>query len=229
MSTAQLLQELIDKKDNFELIRDQIAFLLKCEVENQVQLATTAGEDPNLWDMRIFLERTNPWDDLHHDPAEATREVKLPIVNVWYERSDFDAGASNYTYKQNASGKYNIDCYARGTSASTDSGHDAGDKMAALEVQRTLRLVRNIIMAGMNTNLQLRGNVFSRFINSVESLRVDSEKPNADKIHAGRISLVVGFDELSPQYEGQPLEIISLCVIDKNSEVLFEADFDHTT
>jgi len=46
MPLVAQIQELIDKVDTSELVRDQIAAILAVEVTNQVQLAESASRNP---------------------------------------------------------------------------------------------------------------------------------------------------------------------------------------
>jgi len=136
------IQSLIDKQDTFEQVRDQIAAILTLETASQQTLATAAGKDPELWKLRIFSERSNPWESFRDSDRN-----KTPIVNVWYESSAFQEGSSTVSERQDTLGTFNIDVYGYGVSQANGAGHDAGDEQAALTCQRGLRLVRNILMA----------------------------------------------------------------------------------
>jgi len=219
---TDVLQQLIDKQDNFEIIRDQIAGILKTEVVNQMALATAANKDPALWDLRIFTERSNPWENLSGDDHR-------PVINVWYSTSNFDkSSARGVVDEQKANGIFNIDCYARGVSSDTANGHQPGDKDAALEAHRALRLVRNILMASINTFLQLRGVVTLRWPQSIETLQPDQETNSVEQVIAGRIAFAVDFVESSPQYIGEPLEIVHITVFRReDGEIFLEAEYDY--
>ena len=141
---------LIDKQDNFEIIRDQIAAILTTEIASQQALATAAAKDPDEWKLRIFTERSNPWEQYLNNP-EADPS---PIVNVWFENDKFDPSGSNIDERQKTEAVYNIDCYGYGVSEDVIAGgHKPGDREAAFEVQKALRLVRNILMAAEYTYL----------------------------------------------------------------------------
>ena len=142
-----MITELIDKQDNFEVVRDQITAILVTEIANQMQLATNAGKDPNDWKLRIFKERSNPWEQLLNEQTD-----RSPIVNIWYDNSNFQPNKSNISERQASETVYNIDCYGYGLSQDDgNGGHLPGDREAALEVQKALRLVRNILMAAEYT------------------------------------------------------------------------------
>lgn len=220
-----LLQSLIDKQDNFEVIRDQIGAILLAETANQKTLATAGGKDPALWDLQIFTERSNPWEQYQNDtPSNAA-----PIVNIWYETSDFEEAASNVVERQKATAIFNIDCYGLGRSASNGTGaHKAGDKEAAFTVQRALRLVRNILMADTNTYLQLRGLVWKRWPQSITVFQPDIEGRSAQQIVGARIAFAVDFNEFSPQFEAQTLETVAIDVFrDSDGKLLLEADYNY--
>jgi hypothetical protein len=219
-----MIQSLIDKQDTSEQIRDQIAAILAAEVANQMALATTAGKDPQDWKLRIFTERSNPWEQFLNGQADES-----PLVNVWYDSSFFDESKSNTVSEQMSETVYNIDIYGYGVSSDDGEGHKAGDKEAALECQRAIRLVRNIIMASENTYLQARGLVWQRWPQSINSFQPQQGENSVEKIVAARFALRVRFTEFAPQYAGQPLELLTTTV--KRAEdgsVYFTADYDYT-
>ena len=102
---------LIDKQDNFEVIRDQIASILVIEIANQMQLAFDAGKVADDWKLRIFTERANPWEQWLNDQTD-----RSPIINVWYDNSNFAMHKSNILERQASETVYNIDCYGYGMS-----------------------------------------------------------------------------------------------------------------
>lgn len=218
---------LIDKQDSFEIIRDQIGAILLTEIASQIALATTAGkDDPDDWKLRIFSERANPWEQFLQDPVVDTS----PLVNIWYDNSSFDRKGSNTFERQHAIGIFNIDCYGYGVSKTDGgTGHEPGDKAAALEVQKALRLVRNILMAAEYTYLDLRGLVWQRWPQSITVFQPQLDGQAVQNIVGARLALEVGFNEFSPQVEGDTLEFISIDVFRKeDGELLLEADYDHS-
>src|SRR3954470_11247609 len=105
------ITELIDRADNSERVRDQIAAILLVEQQNQQALATLAGKDPEQWRLRIFSERSNPWEVFRDQDAEDFDTA--PIVNVTFDNSTFDMASSNIVERQKATGTFNVDCYAQ--------------------------------------------------------------------------------------------------------------------
>lgn len=221
-----MIAELINKQDNFEIIRDEIAAILATEVASQMALATVAGEDPNDWKLRVYLERSNPWEVFLNEQTD-----RSPLINVWYDNSNFNARASNSVERQKSESIFNIDCFGFGMSQDTPSGgHKAGDQEAALEVQRAVRLVRNILMAGTYTYLGLRGLVWSRWPQSVTVFQPQIEARQIQQIVGARIAFKVVFNEFSPQVPSETLDLVSAEVSrSEDGAVVVNADYDYTT
>jgi hypothetical protein len=211
---VDVLTGLIDKQDNFEIVRDQIAQILADEQANQVALATTAGKpDPQEWALKIFTERSNPVEDFR----EGTNYT--PVVNVWYENSIFPKGAGSTVDKQKSTTVYNIDIY----------GSAAADDDAAFTAQRAVRLVRNTLMASLNTYLQLRGLVWLRWPQSIQQFQPAIGDNAAPQVVAIRFPLEVGFYETTTLRDTGTLDIIHIDI--KRAEdgsILASAEFDYT-
>lgn len=220
-----MIAELIDKQDNFEIIRDQIAAILATEVANQMQLAADGGKDPDDWKLRIFSERSNPWEQLLNEQAD-----RSPIVNVWFDNSNFDPAASNISERQKTEGVFNIDCYGYGISSDeVGGGHNPGDKEAAFEVHKALRLVRNILMAAEYTYLGLRGVVWQRWPQSITVFQPQLDGRQMQQLVGARLAFRVVFNEFSPQVPAETLELVSVDVKrTEDGEIVAEADYDYT-
>lgn len=202
-----LIESLINKQDTFEIIRDTIAQILADESANQEALATAAGEDPDEWKLRVFIERSNPWEQWL---TPSTPTDKSPVVNVWYDSSTFDKASSNTIERQTTDGRFNIDCYGYGVSASDGTGHTPGDEAAALKAQQAVRLVRNILMSGQYTYLGLRGTVWQRWVQSITVSQPQQGSTPAVQVVGARLQLTVRFSEFSPQVEPQILEAVAI-------------------
>lgn len=228
-----MIAELIDKRDTFEIVLEQVGAILLAETAAQQQLAIAAEKDPTLWALRIFLERSNPWGDFIEGDIVAEGEESpainaTPIVNVSLDSLNFDPATSNSVSRQKASATFNIDCYAIGVSESDGaSGHTPGDERAALEVQRAVKLVRNILMAAEYIHLGMQGTVWKRGVQSVTMFQPQLDGRAVEQIVAARISLQVDFNELSPQVLGEPLELISATVKRRGDtgEIYFTAGY----
>lgn len=218
------IETLIDKQDNFEVVRDQIAGILKTETISQQVLATAAAKDPDDWKLRIFLERSNPWEQLLNNDTD-----RSPIINIWYDNSSFDQSGSNISERQKTEGIFNIDCYGYGKSSDEIAGgHKPGDREAALEVQRALRLVRNILMAAEYTYLGLRGLVWQRWPRSVTVFQPEIQGRTVQQIVGARLAFRVVFNEFSPQVIAETLELMSINIErTEDGEILVEADYEY--
>lgn len=233
MTAPAKIQSLVDKRDSSEIVRDEIAAILLVESEEQQRLAAAAGKDPELWRLRVFLERTSPWEFFREgvttDPeSDGPPPDTAPIVNVSFQNATYDMGKSDVVMRQHAVGIYHIDCFGYGRSTRTTEGHAPGDKMAALEAQRAGRLVRNFLMASTNTYLGIGALVCRRWMQSIEMLQ--TENTGVENIAAERLTFQVEFNEFSPQYEGEPLELISVGVFRKETgELYFTRDFSYAS
>ncbi len=216
MSDPQVLQALIDKVDTLELVRDQIAAIILAESLNQQALALVAGKNPQSWALRVFLERNgNCW---HYFTAtedgddDASSIDPRPIVNVWHSHTAYDRKRSPPSGPQMATAVYHIDIYGCGIATQTSRGHDSGEMLAALEVERAYRLIRNTLISPINENLQMLGTVGDRWILSFKVGPVntaDSDKPRVEHVGVGRVELEVSFLEYAPEYEGVTIEAIA--------------------
>ncbi len=236
---ADTLPILIDKQDNFEVVRDQIALLINENQAAQQILATAAAEDPALWKLRVFTERATPWEQFLNEPAEGVGADQSPIVGVWYETGTFDESSSDTVHRQTHEAIFNIDVYGWGI-ATTDGGGGQipGDLAAVQNAQRGVRLVRNVLMSAQNTYLQLRaiGNpaegpgVWQRWVQSITSFQPDLGSEPAHQILGMRLALRVSFNEFAPQVdESQLLEFVSVDIKrDSDGMLIAEVDFDYT-
>lgn len=215
-----MIGKLIDKYDTFEIVRDKIAAILLTEVADQRRLAADAGKDPNDWDLRIFTERSNVWEQFR----DGTEEPATPIVNITYETSEMDGASGDTVHSQKYTATYHLDCYAMGV----NQGTQQGDQDAALRIQAVVRLVRNILMAGTYTRLGLLGIVGDRRVQSMTVFRPDASDEMAQNIIGARIIFRVTFNEESPQVEAVPLEIIGVELHRaETGEILLELEYQY--
>lgn len=209
-----LIETLLSTADNSEVIRDQIAAILAVEIAKQVELGLTPAP-------RVFSERSNPWGQLLEEPANES-----PIINVWFDSETFNGSASNITERQTCDATFNVDVYAFGTSEAQDDGHHPGDELAALACHKILRVIRQILMSSHYTYLGLRGLVWKRWPQTISTFRPTTDDRNAQNISAGRLALVVTFNEFAPQFAGEPLEGLSLEVQRAGTgEIYFTAQY----
>jgi hypothetical protein len=219
------LTELITEQDKLEVIRDEIAGILAVESAGQQALATAADEDPRLWTLRVFTERSNPWSEFSETPDQLDA---YPIINVLIENANVDLGASNVVEKQTYEAVFNIDCYGYGVSAElpNDAGHTPGDEAAAKDAQRAARLVRNILMAGAHTYLGLRGVVGRRMVTSITAFQPSIDGRQVQQVSAVRVVLAVKFIQHSQQVSGEPFEsVYATCKRRETGEIYFAAQY----
>lgn len=217
----QTLGELIDKTDTAEAVRDYIAAILALNIEEQKQLAIDALRDPEPWDLRVFLEASTPWEQFREGENQ-------PIVNVFFESTAVNPARSDVVERQTYEGQYVIDVIANGQSRPDgESGQITGDRDAAIKAQRAARLVRNILMAGQNTYLQLRPLVGSRMITGIRMMGPPKDLNVLDVI-ACRLTLAVTFSEYSPQVQPVDLDLVSLTVNNETGQLILAADYDYT-
>ncbi|MCK5601856.1 hypothetical protein KAR91_08310 [Candidatus Pacearchaeota archaeon] len=214
---------LIDKQDNFEIVRDKIALILVNEIANQQVLAAAAGKIPNDWKMRVYLERTNPWEIFTNGTD------KSPVINVWFDGSRFDGIASDTIERQKSDSIYNIDCYGCGVTVEGESVKQIpGDKTASLQAQKAVRLVRNILMSAEYAYLGLRGTVGKRWPQSINMFQPQIDNRAAESIVGARIAFGAEFNEFSPQITGEDAELISIDFKRaEDGEIVAEADYEY--
>ena len=222
------IDTLIDKEDNFEIVRDQIAAILALEQANQRAKAVTAGKpDPDLWKLRVFTEQSNPleqWLNVKDDMDVS------PIVIVSYDNGTFPGDKGDVVRTQMHSAIYNIDIYGVAVSADNPAGgHKPGDQEATLEAHRALRLVRNILMASNNTYLQLQGTVWKRWPQSINVFKPQFGETPLQHITGARFAFRVDFNEFSPQATPKILELLTTVTRrTEDGQIIIEADFDYT-
>lgn len=221
-----MITQLIDKQDAVEVIRDKIALILASESASQVALASSQSHpNPSLWDLRVYIEHSNPWESF---PPRALEET--PVVNIWWDTSSFEQNSSDTFGTLKTTATINIDCYGYGVSAETLDGHSPGDKASALEAQRAIKLARNILMASEYTYLDLRGQVFRRWPQSISVFQPQQGGDTAEHITGARLVLSVEFNEFSPQYDGETLDYIAIDIQRAlDNRVIAQAHYDYST
>jgi hypothetical protein len=217
-----LINTILNTPDNFEVIRDQLAAILVVELANQQVLSGL--EQP-----RVFVERSDPWGEFLDAPEAEPSTPPAPIIHVWFETSTADGASSNIVERQKVDAIYNIDCYAAAVSAETDGGHIAADRLAAFRAQATSRLARQILMSAHYTYLAMRGVVWKRWVQSLTMFQPQIDNKQAQRVVAGRLSMLVQFSEFSPQNVGETIELISVEVKRaETGEVYLLANYPHT-
>jgi hypothetical protein len=211
---AAQLQTLINKRDSFELVRAKLATILLEETAAQQVLAHAAALDPNLWKLRVFTERSNPWAEF-----KDSDEPQTPIVNVWFENMPFAKAASNMVSRQKGVATFHLDCYGFGFAKGTDQGHTSAEVMASDEASRAVRLVRNILVSGFyvylgfpQANTLPAGQeqiVRGRWPASMTAFQPAQDDRPVVRVNAIRLDLEVEVNEFSTEYVGETIETIT--------------------
>lgn len=219
---------LIQDRDSFEIVRDQVAQILADESANQMQLATDAGLDPTEWQLNVYRERSIPWDLLDSEATQAHS------VNVWFDSANVDESAADPTNRQTFIGTINIDVvFGSAALKLPGDGYVPADQAAALGANRITRLVRNILMSDTYTYLNLRQKdaplvaVGKRWIRSMNTFQPQLDNQTAQHIVGMRLELSVRYSEFSPQYVAQTLQTLD-CTVQEDAQgrVLAGAQFN---
>ena len=202
---AALITSLIDKQDNYEIIRDTVAQILADEIANQLSLAA-AEPDPSLWDFAVYTERSNPFILARNAAGGVTGEKE--IVNVWLDSVVFVDG--NVVDRKQPSTTINIDCVSVKSSTDNPAGGItlSADERASLDSERIGRLVRNILMSDVYTYLTLRGIVGRRWISRMQKFQPDREDQPVENAMGFRVVLEVSHLETSPLTTPVDLDLI---------------------
>lgn len=218
-----VLASLIDKQDSFEIVRDQIAGILRTELLNQQALAVTAAEDPLDWTMDVYIERDFPIEKWLNAAPQLTADT-VPSVSISIEiATRSDKSSSVPAGKQVYQVTYLIDVLARGVMADDPGGgHISADHAAHVNCQAAVRLVRNILSATIYRRLNLPTVVWGHpHFASFEYGQAPVEDPRADiSVWNGRGRFLVTMIEFSPEFTADTLELIRIDVSDHGGVIL---------
>jgi len=216
---------LIDTLDGFELVRDKVALIIASESAAQQALATTAGKDSDLWKLRVYLERSNPWEVFREGVTDFS-----PVINVWYDNSNTNLGSSNLGTRQNMTSIINIDCIGYAETNAVSGGQEPGDEYAALTAHRAARLVRGILMHGKYRYLGLaNGIVGRRHILTRTAFQPQSGSQGMQRIMGVRLALSVDHNEFIgiEEYETIANALITI-KHDPTGAIIAQLDIDTT-
>jgi hypothetical protein len=209
------IKKLLSDKDNAELIRDQIAAILKLELLNQKEIAdNTPDIDKKEFDIKVYLENSRPWALL----GENGENNPFPLVNVCLQETTEDQkpGANNQT-KYN--GSFFIDCYGCGNYQPENSkDYVPDDFLSAIRAWNTARITRNILMSGFYTYLGMQGVVRRRRIAKITTVVPQGLQDSAVSITACRIIFEVEFHENNIEAQGIEFNGIT-CNVNNDGEV----------
>ena len=192
-----VIDHLIDKQDNYEIVRDKVAQILADEVINQKIKAAADAKDPALWNFTVFTEKTNPFELIETVSGKIGGDAE--IANVWLDSVTFNEG--DVVDRKQPDTIIHIDCVSSKSAENNAGGGitTQADLRASLDAERIGRLVRNILMAATYTYLDMRGIVAKRWITRMQKLQPDRDDQPAQNAMAFRVTLTVSHLEDTPQ------------------------------
>lgn len=212
-----MINVLIDKKDNFELIKYKIASIIKSELENQKKLAREISEDKaKNYDIKVFIDKVNPLS-IYSESQTQNEKGQLPIVNITFDGDDLTLEGSSNIREQKVRGTYYIDCYA----FKNKKAGKEGDEEVSREADRIGTIIRNILMFDNYIVLDMRGIVVRRYVTKRE--KMINQNSSAENVSAMRLIFEVEYLEESVRNQTYTLEeIFGQCILAQTSEILFE-------
>ena len=212
-----MINVLIDKKDNFELIKYKIASIIKSELENQKKLAREISEDKaKNYDIKVFIDKVNPLS-IYSESQTQNEKGQLPIVNITFDGDDLTLEGSSNIGQQKVRGTYYIDCYA----FKNKKAGKEGDEEVSREADRIGTIIRNILMFDNYIVLDMRGIVVRRYVTKRE--KMINQNSSAENVSAMRLIFEVEYLEESVRNQTYTLEeIFGQCILAQTSEILFE-------
>lgn len=212
-----MINVLIDKKDNFELIKYKIANILKSELENQKKLAKEISEEKSKdYDIKVFIDKINPLS-IYSESQTQNEKGQLPIINITFDSDDLTLEGSGNVGRQKVRGTYYIDCYA----FKNKEAKKEADEEASREADRIGTIARNILMFDGYRVLDMSKTVVRRYVTKRE--KMNSQNQSAENISAMRLIFEVEY--LEEDLHNQPYileEIFGECILADSGEVLFE-------
>lgn len=197
---------LIDKRDNIEILRDEVAAILAIEIANQKVLAVAAGKDPDDFDFDIYIERSSPWELIEDEDGKIIRQV--PLVNVYLEGTTFDGTKMSSINQMAYSGNIIIDCLSAKTHKIVGGIKKVSDELASKDVQRVARLVRNILMSAVYFKLNMPTVLNDRYVQSIAMFQPTIGERPAQACIGARVTLAVNINEFVPQADMELLELV---------------------
>jgi len=225
-----VLDTLITGPDTWQIVRDRTALILQTESDNQVALATNAGEpDPSLWKLRVYIQRAKPWEMFLPDEFGVVSDLS-PVINVWHDTQTFPENMGDVVQSQQSDITINMDAY--GFAVTMDDGGTGqlpGDEYSARAAEHGAELCRKILMASSNVHLQLQGFVGKRWPGNITEFQPELDAESAEYITAVRFPMGVHAVEYSPQYTPEILEKVHVDLKRSgDGQVIADAEFDYT-
>lgn len=216
---------LIDKYDNMEIIRDEIAAIIAVEIANQKVLAVADNQDPALYDFSIYTEKTTAWEMIENSDGKI--ETQVPLVNVYIESASIVNSKGSDVTQTVYNVKYNIDCLSAKNHSVSQSGIMRADELAARDAQRVIRLVRNILQSAVYRRLNYGGIISNRSLSSITMFQPQINNTSAQHVVGSRLVYTADITEYSPEYEAEIIDLIQgYCTRGDDGKILFEIEFE---
>lgn len=177
----------IIQQQSFEIVRDQIGFILALELANQFVL----NPDPALDVSEVWVERVLQWD-----------KTELPAVNVMLADGTY---GGQTVLQQDGTYRYYIEGYvnAKTQRATYTEGEQPGDQKAMIDLHRLLGVCRSIIEDAKYKTLGFDtppGFVMNRHIESIQIGQPNQKEHDALSSAMGRLILSVKVPEYPAGY-----------------------------
>ncbi|MGL4981722.1 MAG: hypothetical protein ACRC4W_02485 [Treponemataceae bacterium] len=205
---------LISEKDNIELIRHRIVEILSFELENQKNLAESAGlSDKDLYNIAIFEEALRPYDYDHQH---------FPLINVLLNETQEQKGSNAILGSQNYTANFEIQCYAKGTSFDEQGEFISDVQQSFTSAWVVARLVRNILMSGQYAFFGMKKKVLRRRLSGLKA-GVPSDLAQAGfSVACVVLSFSVDFFEDAPEVSPIEIDEFGFKIVDDNGRILVE-------
>lgn len=221
--TTNVLTELIEFKSGTQTLINKIAEVLVNEFANQQALAVAGGKDPTPYDIRVFTNRFKPFDQFKTDFR--------PLINITLSDDSTKTSVTGVYGDNQKATTILIDCFGVGIATETPEGHTPADLAAALSVQDAANLVRYILRADINFNLQLPLKLFNSVVmQSEQYLAPDFNEQQEAPVVAMRLMLTANVTDKTMINNGAELDSIVIDIERGDSgEIYATAEYDYTT
>jgi hypothetical protein len=213
---------LIEPDLNIKRVRDRLVEILLIERESQKSKAQVAGRNPLLYDFRVFGQQRDPIDCYAHAPQNGTPDA-LPIVNIAVIGETLSEKAPKRELISPYAAEYLVTVFGYGTAQSETVGHSSAADVALAEAERTIGLVRAILLAG-DYRWPLkddRKHIRSRWVKSLTYDAPTIDEGTTFAVQTINMSLMVDLDEVVRQVDGIELELVTVNVRREDNGELF--------
>lgn len=193
-------------------IREKIGTILTEELANQRVIATGIGNNPILWDARIYTQRRLPIGVFAEAPDNSTLNGRA-VIHIEASGASEDNVRPKSELTQGFVGDYTISCYGYGKAQETDTGHDPTDVVASTVAESTASLVYNILRNAKLSILDMKGIVQQRTVSAFmfSNPNIDHPEPSI-YIECIQMKVNVTYIEHVQENAGVPLQQVHLDV-----------------